>query len=78
MSGPFYLERSDKHRAHNLLKPVDCTMVQGEGYLDMSDIYPSRDETGSLCRPDLYSSIRYEIPYINVSESSSLYTRNTS
>ena len=26
MSGPFYLVRSDKRGAHNLLKPVDCTI----------------------------------------------------
>ena len=41
-------------------------------------VYSSRDETESLCRPDLYSSTRCIIPYINGLESSSLYTRNTS
>ena len=41
-------------------------------------IYQRRDETGSLCRPDLYSSTRCIIPYIYGFESSSLYTCNTS
>ena len=40
-------------------------------------VYQNRDENESLCRPDLYSSISY-FPYINGSESSSLYTSNTS
>ena len=40
-------------------------------------IYQNRDESESLCRPDLYSSTGV-IPYINGSESSSLYTCNTS
>ena len=46
-----------------LLKPKYYYSVRGEGYDDMSDIYQSRDETGSLCRPDLYSSTRCIIPY---------------
>ena len=41
-------------------------------------VYQSRDETESLCRPDLNSSIRCIIPYYYGSESSSLYTCNTS
>ena len=41
-------------------------------------LYQSRDETESLYRPDLYSSTRCIIPYINGSEPSSLYTCNTS
>ena len=41
-------------------------------------VYQSRDKSESLCRPDLYSSTRCIIPYINGSESSSLYTCNTS
>ena len=41
-------------------------------------VYQSRDETGSSCRPDLNSSTRCIIPYHYGSESSSLYTCNTS
>ena len=37
MSAPFYLVRSDECGAHNLLKPVVLDLVQGEGYLDMSE-----------------------------------------
>ena len=41
-------------------------------------VYQSRDETGSLCRPDLYSSNRCKVLIHYSSESSSLYTCNTS
>ena len=61
-----------------LLKPV----VQGPGQRWRIQwyvrLYQSRDETGSLCRPDLHSSTRCIIPYICGLESSSLCTCNTS
>ena len=76
--GPFYLVRSDKRGAHNLLKPVILRLGPRWRILGYVRIYPSRDKTGSLYRPDLYPSIRYKVPYYYGLESSSLYTCNTS
>ena len=73
-----YLVRSDEHGAHNLLKPEVLSLGLGWRIQWYVRVYQSRDETGSLCRPDLNSSTRCIIPYINGSESSSLYTCNTS
>ena len=78
MSGPMYLVRSDERGAHNLLKPIVLRLGPRWRILRYVGVYLSRDETGSLFRPDLYSSIRYKIfPYYYGLESSSLYTRNT-
>ena len=73
-----YLVRSDKHGAHNLLKPEVLSLGPRWRIWWYVRVYQSRDKTESLCRPDLYSSTRCIIPYINGSESSSLYTCNTS
>ena len=73
-----YLVRSDKRGAHNLLKPVVLSLGPRWRIWWYVGVYQSRDETESLCRPDLYSSTRCIIPYINGSESISLYTCNTS
>ena len=73
-----YLVRSNKRGAHNLLKPEVLCLVPRWRIRWYVGVYQSRDETGSLCRPGLNSSTRCIIPYINGSESSSLYTCNTS
>ena len=71
--------RSDKRGAHNLLKPqcIDCSSE----VKDTTDVgvFCSRYETGSLDKTrSNYQVFIGFIPYINGSESSSLYTRNTS
>ena len=73
-----YLVMSDKCRAHNLLKPEVLSLGPRWRIQWYVGVYQSRDKTESLCRPDLYSSTRWIIPYINGLESSSLYTCNTS
>ena len=73
-----YLVRSDKCGAHNLLKPEVLSLGPRWRIRWYVRVYQSRDETESLFRPDLYSSTRCIIPYINGSELISLYTCNTS
>ena len=73
-----YLVRSDKRRAHNLLKPEVLSLGLRWRIWWYVGVYQSRDETESLCRLDLYSSTRCKIPYYYGLESSSLYTCNTS
>ena len=53
MSGPMYLLRSDKRRAHNLLKPKYYSYRSEVKDTWIVGIYPSRCKTVSLCRPDL-------------------------
>ena len=62
----------------NVLKPEVLSLGPRWRIQWYVGVYQSRDETESLCRPDLYSSTRFIIPYINGSKSSSLYTCNTS
>ena len=73
-----YLVRSEECGAHNLLKPRVLFLGPRWRIQWYVGVYQSRDETVSLCRPDLNSSTRCIIPYIYGSESSSLYTCNTS
>ena len=70
-----YLVRSDKHGAHNLLKPEVLLFRSEVKDILIVGIYQNRDETESLCRPDLYSSIGVKFlilmawsqaPYIHV------------
>ena len=65
-------------RTQFLLKPVVLRLGPRWRIQWYVRIYQRRDETGSLCRPDLYSSTRCIIPYIYGLELSSLYTCNTS
>ena len=70
--------RSDKRGAHNLLKLHCC-----EGSSEVKDttdvgVFCSRDETRSLLRPGLTIELYCLSPYCYGSESSSLYTHNTS
>ena len=73
-----YLVRSDERRAHNLLKPEVLYLGPRWRIQWYVGVYQSRDETESLCRPDLNSRTRCIIPYYYGLESSSLYTCNTS
>ena len=76
--GPMMWESSLTRAEYSLLKPQVYTRSPRWRIRWYARIYQSRDETGSLCRPDLYSSIRCKLPYYYGSESSSLYTCNTS
>ena len=61
-----------------MLRPEYCVQFRGEGYDGMSEYTKVEMRLGLLCRPDLNSSTRCRIPYYYGSESSSLYTCNTS
>ena len=63
---------------HVLLKPKYCSPRPEVKDTLIVRVYQNRDETESLCRPDFYSSTGVKLLYINGSESSSLYTHNTS
>ena len=67
-----------QYPTHMLLKPEYYCLVLRWRIQWYARVYQSRDKAGSLYRPDLYSSTRCIIPYYYGSESSSLYTCNTS